>query len=351
MSAIDRALDTLVVRQFAVRPGTVVLITADEASDRILVDRLSARACEAGAVASVLDLPRLPLQGLLADPHIPPDAAAAFGACDVWFDLTFPYLAGSTPFARAMENGRTRYLLLGDVRLDGLARLYGSVDYDALFDLQEEADRMLRDAQGQWGRITTPLGTDIEFRIGKPATRKTRQAIGPGAQTVPGSAIFYPEVETVRGTIALEAAFHDHYERLSRPLLLEIDGRIRRVGPGPCREPMERALRRAGGGEFGQVIHLTIGLNPMAADQGQSFIEDIRAVGRNAIGLGLPWWVPGGGENHPDGIVTRQSLWLAGQPVLADGRPVAGHPLAALLAAVEASTTHAPIQNQEEPHA
>lgn len=345
MNTLDHALSTLVARQFAVKRGDTVLITADEESDLALAERLQACAREHGAAARVLRMPRLPLQGLLADPYIPADAAASFGDCDIWFDLTFPYLAGSTPFSRAMENGRTRYLLLGDVRLDGLSRLYGSADYEALFDLQEEADRLLREAQGERGRITTPAGTDIVFRIGKPAAKKSRQATQPGAQTVPGSAIFYPDMDSVQGTIALEAAFHDFYERLPERLLLEVDGPVRRVLPGHHAELMERALRRAGGGQFGQVIHLTLGLHPAARDEGRSFIEDIRAVGRNAIGLGLPWWVPGGGENHPDGIVTRQSFWLAGEPVLAEGRPVAGHPLAALLAAAEASmaggsTTH-----------
>lgn len=351
MSNVQHALEVLVNGHLAVRAGEVALVTADEASDRDLVDRLLACLAAAGAQPVLVRIPRLPLQGLLADPYIPQDAAAAFGACDVWLDLTFPYLAGSTPFSRAMENGRTRYLLLGDVTAGGVGRLYGGADFDALFDLQEEADRLLRDAQGQACRITSPAGTDIEFRIGKPATRKTRKALAPGAQTVPGSAIFYPEMETVRGRIALEAAFHDYYERFPEPIAIEIDGRIRDVGPGHHRDLLERALRRAGGGEFGHVIHLTIGLNPAALDAGRSFIEDIRAVGRNAVGLGLPWWIPGGGENHPDGIIKGQSLWIAGEPVLAAGRPAPDHPLAALLAAVEATTASASNQTHGEPHA
>jgi 2,5-dihydroxypyridine 5,6-dioxygenase len=332
---VDRAVDILLREHLCVRENETVYLTVDEASDASLVDHLVGHIDDCGARASVLRLPRLPLQGLLADPYVPAPVAQAVGECDVWLDLTFPYLAGSTPFSRAMENGRTRYLLLGDLSAEGAERLYGTVDHDALFDLQEEADRMLRDAEGQACRITTPGGTDIEFRIGRPASRKLRHATGPGSQTVPGSAIFYPEIETVRGTIALEAAFHDYYERLPQYVSLEVDGRIRDVGEGHHRDLLDRALRRAGGGDYGHVIHLTIGLNPAAVDRGISFIEDIRAVGHNAVGLGLPWWLPGGGENHPDGIVTRQSLWIGGESVLKDGRPVVGHKLRALLAAIE----------------
>lgn len=337
--AIDRGVEVLLGEHLCVRAGETVHLTVDEATDTALVERLQARLDALGARAAVLRLPRLPLQGLLADPHIPPAIAQAVGGCDLWLDLTFPYLAGSTPFSRAMENGRTRYLLAGDLGAGGVARLYGEVAHDALFDLQDEADRLLREAQGQPGRITTPAGTDFEFRIGKPASRKLRHATAPGSQTVPGSAIFYPDVDTVRGVIALEAAFHDFYERLPGTVVLEVDGRIRRVGDGHHRDLVDRALRRAGGGEWGQVIHLTIGLHPAALDRGLSFIEDIRAVGRNAVGLGLPWWVPGGGENHPDGIISRQSLWIGGEQLLRDGRPVAGHRLDTLLAAAARQRT------------
>lgn len=335
MRRIDRAVDALLREHLCVRAGETVRLTVDEASDAVLVEALCTHLDRCGALQGVVRVPRLPLQGLLADPYIPASVAGAVSDCDVWLDLTFPYLAGSTPYSRTMENGRTRYLLLGDLRSDGAARLYGTVDHDALFDLQEEADRLLREAEGQTCRIKTPAGTDLEFRIGRPATQKLRHANRPGSQTVPGSAIFYPDIETVRGTIALEAAFHDYYERLPLPVSLEVDGQIRRVGEGHHRDLLDRALRRAGGGEYGHVIHLTIGLHPAAADRGISFIEDIRAVGRNAVGLGLPWWLPGGGENHPDGIVTRQSLWIGGEQVLDDGRPVSGHRLQALLAAIE----------------
>ena len=44
----------------------------------------------------------------------------------------------------------------------------------------------------------------------------------------------------------------------------------------------ERALRRAGGGEFGRIIHFTVGFHPAARFSGTSFIEYIRSPGANA---------------------------------------------------------------------
>ncbi|VTU45947.1 hypothetical protein SRS16P2_00404 (plasmid) [Variovorax sp. SRS16] len=336
-ASVACAAQTLVGRHFCAQPGEAAVLTVDEASDPRLVEALSDSLAAAGAKPCVMRFPRLPLQGSLADPHIPEPVASAVLACDIWFDLSFPYLAGSGPFDRAMARKRARYLLLGDLDADGFARLYGGADFDALFDLQDCADSLLASAQGQACRLTTPAGTDLVFRMGKPANAKHRQASQPGAQTVPGSAIFYPELESVKGTIVLEAVFHDHYGPLESPLTLTVDGRVREVRGDAQRALMDRALRRAGGGEYGHVIHLTIGLHPAARTTGHSFIEDIRVVGRNAIGLGLPWWLPGGGENHPDGVVHDQSLWLAGEQVMERGRPVSAHPLARLLDAARAS--------------
>ena len=93
---------------------------------------------------------------------------------------------------------------------------------------------------------------------------------------------------------------------------------------------MDRALRRAGGGEYGYVIHFTHGIHPAARLTGRSFIEDMRVTGNNAVGLGLPWWVPGGGENHPDAILSEQSIWIDGEKLVEDGAFVAPALLAKL---------------------
>ena len=102
---------------------------------------------------------------------------------------------------------------------------------------------------------------------------------------------------------------------------------------------MDRALRRAGGGDYGHVIHFSCGLHPAARFRGTCFIEDIRTVGCNAIGLGKPWWQPGGGENHPDGIVCRQTLSIEGLTVIRDGAIVGPPDLAARAQALARSLT------------
>jgi 2,5-dihydroxypyridine 5,6-dioxygenase len=84
---------------------------------------------------------------------------------------------------------------------------------------------------------------------------------------------------------------------------------------------LERALGRASGGRgLGSLIHFTVAFHPAARITGRHFIEDIRAFGTNAIGMGLPWWEEGGGENHPDGVVMEQSVWIDGEQLIDAGR-------------------------------
>ena len=317
---ITRGARVLVADHFCAQPGESVLVTADTATDPALVSALVDAATEAGARPAVIEMPQLPFQGTLADPFIPDPVRIAVQHCDVWLDATFPYMAGSHAYNEAMAARRPRYVLIGDLGAAGLGRLYGSVDFDRLFAVQSAIDARLAQAEGAEGHVTTPAGTDLRFTLGKPATSKTRHARTPGSQTVPGSAMMFPVPESVRGTVLLEAAFHEYYGHLRTPIRLTVDGRIREVsGEGPEVKVMERALRRAGGGDFGYVIHLSHGFHPGARFTGTCFIEDIRAGGNNAVGLGLPWWQPGGGENHPDGVITRQTLRVGGEMIVERG--------------------------------
>jgi hypothetical protein len=110
-----------------------------------------------------------------------------------------------------------------------------------------------------------------------------------------------------------------------------IDAKIRDVtGGGADRAILRRALRRAAGGDYGQVIHVTHGIHPAARMTGESFIEDMRVIGHDAVGLGIPFWLPGGGENHPDAIVAEQSIWVDGRKIVEDGAIVAPPHLAKL---------------------
>ncbi|HKU95797.1 MAG TPA: hypothetical protein VJR58_10995 [Vineibacter sp.] len=328
---LSQAAEVAIRDYMAVRAGETVLITADTAGDPDVAQALFATAERAGARAALLISPQLPFQGRLADPYVTPTLAGAVLGCDVWIDLTFPYLAGSHVYDEALKTNRVRYMLGGDITADGLIRLFGRVDLDRYYAVHRAFDDLMNAATGRPVRITNGLGTDVTFRLGQRAFEKPRRAEKPGLYIVPGSCTMFPEVESVQGTICVGSIFHEYYTPLAEPMTFEVDGKIRAVrGGGNERRVADRALRRAGGGAYGYVIHFTHGIHPAARVTGQSFIEDMRAVGNNAIGLGLPFWVPGGGENHPDAVLTMQSIAVDGERIVEDGAIVSPSELARL---------------------
>lgn len=332
---IQRAAEILVEDQMWMKTGESVLITADTASDQATVEAVFNAAVKAGGRPMMAVIPQLPFQGKLADAYLPSMLPAALRDSDVWIDLTHPYLAGSDAHDAAMKGNKLRALGAGGLDATALVHLYGSVDLDRLFEVQSALDSLIGESGGKSCRLTDELGTDVTFVLAKAGQPKTRRADGPGMNTIPGSVVLLPELDSVRGTIRLAAAMHEFYTLLSRPLTLEVDGRIRRiVEQGPDAQILDRALRRAGRGDYGHVIHFSYGFNPAVRFTGRCFVEDIRAVGANAIGLGTPWWEPGGGENHPDGVVLRQSLSIGGRPVIENGLVVWPDELAKTAAAL-----------------
>ena len=314
------AADVVVRDYMAVQPGEAVLVTADTGTDPALGEALMTALGRADARGSVLTIPRLPYQGGLADPSVPPVVAGAVAGCTVWIDLTFPYLAGSKVCDDALQSGRVRYLLGADMGCAGLVRLFGGVDLDAYYEVHKGFDEVTATAIGRPVRITDGRGSDVTFTLARPAFTKPRRASAPGLYFIPGSCTMFPAPETVRGVLHVVSSFHEYYARFSEPATLMIDGRIREVrGGGADRFAFERALRRAAGGDYGHVIHFTHGIHPAARVTGESFVEDMRATGNDAVGLGIPFWLPGGGENHPDAVLSQQSLWVDGVPIVQDG--------------------------------
>jgi hypothetical protein len=333
-ATIASAADVLMRDYMALQPDETVLITADTDSDPDVWQAVHRASLLAGANSSVLLIPPLPFQGRLADPYVTPAVGAAALACDVWIDLTFPYLAGSELHDQAMETKHIRYLLGADLNAGGLLRLFGRVDLDRYFAVHHGFDAFVNDAVGASVHITDGGGTDVSFNLGQRGFEKPRRADKPGTVLVPGQCTLFPEVESVKGRIEVGAIFHEYYTALGSPLTLEIDGRIRAIsGGGNERSVADRALRRAGSnGEYGYVIHFTHGIHPTARVTGDSFIEDTRAQGNNAIGMGMPWWDPGGGENHPDAVLYLHTIEIDGQRVVEDGAIVGPQSLVALAA-------------------
>ncbi len=329
---LARAADVLARDMMCITAGESVLITADTGTDVLGVQALQNAAYRLGAkVASIVLAPPAPFQGGLADEFLPDHVKAATGECDAWIDLCMPYLAGSKAFDRAMEKGRTRYFLGADIGAEEIVRLMGGADLDAMFALGDAFGAMMAEAAGKECRITNVAGTDVGFTLARPEGFSLAKATRPGGYFVPGTVVFMPELESVCGSVVTSNMFHEYYTEVAEPMTLKIDGKVTEViGGGPENKVMQRALARAGNGDFGYVVHFTCGFHPAARYTGNCFIEDQRVVGYNAIGLGLPFWAPGGGENHPDCVISMQSMWVDGRQILKDGVIVAPDTLVAM---------------------
>lgn len=307
-----------------VNEGENVVVTTDGNADADVAKALQIGAHLLGAkpVLVVLD-PPLPLQGLLADPFIPEPVLAAVERADLWFDLTMPYLAGSKAFDLVMQQGRGRYFLGAGLNTQAAIRLYGRIDLNALFSLCDSFQQVFDSAGGNDIRITSPAGTDVTFQtlqIPKTDAFQITRATRPGGYFPPGVAAFVPDPRTVKGTIVIEAVLHDYYAVLPEPISLELDGKIQSAKGGGTEFPaMDRALRRAANGGYGDIVHFSCGMHTEARFTGTSFHEDTRVVGTNAVGFGLPPGTPGGGENHPDGVIRNQSIWIGDEQIVDNG--------------------------------
>ncbi len=319
---LTRAARTLIADQFDLQAGEGVLITRDTHTSTALSEAIAAAVLDRRGRPLVAAIPQLPFQGGLADPFIPDTLAAAAAASDIWVDCCFPYLAGSRMHDAAMKAGRTRYALLAISGAASFTRLYGRVDFASLMDYQMALVEHLDRKAGSRVRFTCPAGTQLEFVLDAVKLKRERVARSPGMHTVPGAQSLYPVKGSVRGRVVLGALFDEHYRLLRRPVVVEADGPIRSMHCSAAEDGarFERALRRAAGGrDFGFMIHFTMAFHPAARLTGRHFIEDIRTPGTNAIGMGLPWWEEGGGENHPDGVVLDQSLWIDEEPIVEGG--------------------------------
>lgn len=320
---LARAADCLIRDQFAVASGESVLITADAATEGPLLDAVANAVARVGAKPLIAVAPVLPFQGGLSDPYVGDSLGAAAVASDVWLDFCFPYHAGSGIHSAAMGAKRCRYGLLAMSSATSFERLYGGVDFAALLDFNIAFMELLSAAAGQTVRFTCPAGTDVRFELDQVKLKRARVCDKPGMDTVPGAQSLYPVKNSVRGRIVIQGLFDEHYRTLRKPITITAEGTITGfTGAGvEDRQSFERALHRASGKDgLGTFVHFTYGFHPAARLTGDQFIEDIRLPGSNAIGMGLPWWELGGGENHPDGLVLDQSLWIGDLPVVEQGR-------------------------------
>ncbi|MGH2868105.1 MAG: aminopeptidase [Solirubrobacteraceae bacterium] len=156
MTALATAVDTVITRCLAVKPGEDVLVIADPAT-RAMGEALREAAAATGADAVLAVMDERATDG--TDPPRP--IAAALSACDVFIAPTSRSLSHTPARKRASESG-ARGATMPGVTEDMLARVM-AVDFD-LMAARSRAVAELLDAADR-AHVSCPLGTDFTLDL------------------------------------------------------------------------------------------------------------------------------------------------------------------------------------------
>ncbi len=329
---LARAAHILVNDQLHLQKGETVMLTADTQTDPRLLDAVAGAAHTAGAIPMVVNLVSPMGVGKAADPMLPVEPlAAALSHTDAWVEFNTQWLLYSTPFERAMAaNKKLRYMCLCEMTVDMMVRLIGRIDAAALSRFMRRVAEMNRQATS--GRITTPSGQDISFKM-LPKTRPVSCDDGladkPGMRFLAGQITIVPDFDSINGTLVFDGTIAPPVGFLKEPVVMDIaQGRIAGISGGPQADEFRAWLDSFNDPAMFRLAHCSYGFNPGARLTGIC-LEDERVWGATEWGIGYlhPVDAPPDGiqaPSHCDGICLKSSVWLDGVQILDEG--VVVHP-------------------------
>jgi leucyl aminopeptidase (aminopeptidase T) len=310
MTELQTAVETMIHRCLAVKPGEDVLVVADAATRRIGETlRDGSAAAGADAVLTIMDVRAT--DG--TDPARP--VAAAMAACHVFFAPTTRSLSHTPARKRASEAG-ARGATMPGVTEDMLARVM-AVDFDQM-TRRSRAVAELLDHAGE-ARITDALGTDFSMDLsGRAGIADDGDLTQPGAfGNLPAGEGF---IAPLNGEGVIVASSLSPLGLSSEPARLTVaNGRIvdAEHGLGPDYIELLRAH-----GELGtNLAELGVGTNDRATLTG-NVLEDEKILGTVHVAFGASAGIGGtvSVPIHLDVVVLDASLQVGGTTVLDAGR-------------------------------
>ncbi|MGB9792194.1 MAG: leucyl aminopeptidase [Thermacetogeniaceae bacterium] len=314
-----------------VKKGESVLITVDSSADCKPAEE-TAKAAEAAGAKVIMAWHSTPMgYGKVTDSMLPEPLKEAIPAADVWIEFNKQWLLYSTPWSKAMSNGRTRYLFLGGLDRERIVRCIARIDIDKQEAFQNKVVEMTQKAKHM--RITTPAGTDISFENDpdRPVFSELR-ADTPGAHFLLGQIAWAPLEESINGTIVFDGSFSGGGEAelgiLAHPIELIIrKGRIIEIRGGDEARKLEQWLEKLGDPKMYNLAHVCYGFNPGAQLTGLC-TEDERVWGATEWGIGFQGsyfkGTQGEAVSHADGVCLNSTVWLGNELLLKEG--VVVHP-------------------------
>jgi len=333
---LAKSAKILIEELIKLKPEEEVLIYADTESDWRVVEETAKAVYNSGGKVSILLYPAPKGVAEAADPYIPKTLAAAMLNCDIMIEFSNKYLLYSTPWMKAMESNRIRYLCLSGMTSDMMIRCIGSVNIPILIEFQEKIAELTKRAKKM--KITSPAGMDVEFENDpeRPIFCEGIVKEKPGEYMLIGQVDWAPIEQSINGTIVFDGSVWPPEELgiLRTSISLEVEeGVVKKIYGGREATIFEKWLKSFNDRAMYNIAHISYGCNPGAKLTG-FIVEDERVWGSVEWGLGHQAESfkgnAGPAKSHTDGICLNASIWMDGQKISDQG--VFIHPELSILA-------------------
>ncbi len=312
-----------------VRPSESLTITIDSAGEFRVAEE-TAKAAEAlGAKVLLAYHSTPPGYGKAGDPGLPDGLTAAIPNSDVWVEFNNQWLLYSSPWEKAIGNGRTRYLFLGGLGVDQIIRCIGEIDMEAQTAFQNKIVSMTKKAKKM--QIINAAGTDISFLNdnSRPVTNELA-ADTPGAHFLTGQIGWAPVENSINGVIVFDGSFSGGGKAelgiLREPIRLTVkEGKIIDVTGGEEAGFVKEWLVSLNDPGMYNLAHVCYGLNPGAKLSGLC-TEDEQVWGCTEWGFGYQSptleGALGDAVSHADGTCLNSTVYMDGEKIMEAGEVI-----------------------------
>ncbi|MFQ5821581.1 MAG: aminopeptidase [Candidatus Heimdallarchaeota archaeon] len=322
---LRKAASIVVKDMLCLKEGENVLIYADTASDRRVVESIAAAAHAAGGEAGLYWYETRPEVGL----EPPKPLAAAMKAVDINVEVAEKYLIHTEAYHEALRAGARNMCLTG-MTPDMMIRCIGQINYPKMVELGDALAKLTRNAQTM--KISAPGGTELTCKLdSRPVFHNSGVISKPGDQSFLGGQVSWaPVEETINGKLVFDGALWPPEEigLLKTPIDLTIErGVVTGIQGGSEAKIFENWVKNFDDPNMYKLAHYSYGFNPGARLTGK-ILEDERVLGSIEMGIGSqrPRFegTVGPAKAHTDGIVLNPTIELDGVVIEEKGKYV--HP-------------------------
>jgi leucyl aminopeptidase (aminopeptidase T) len=252
----------LVEQMMLVKPGEMVVISADTSTDMRVVQATAGAAMAAGAVPTVVIHPTQ-TEGY-QEPPAP--VAGAVARAQVWIEFAVGMIFLSNAYKQAIENG-VRYICLTGMDAIMMVNTIYHVDIHRLIAMGNLLRDMVMAADKV--EIYSQAGTALTaFNQGRKARQSGKLADTPGEPVMLGGQVSWcPVEETINGRLVFDGALYPPTDMgmLREPVSLTLEnGRVTRVEGGNEAKRFEKWLAAFNDPNMYRLAHYSLGFNAEA---------------------------------------------------------------------------------------